>query len=54
MSPTKIDVLACAVMTVLMALLTLTSANTRFFFPLAVITIISVVVTIAVTSKVEP
>lgn len=54
MPPTKIDALACAVMTVLMALLTLTSADTRFFYPLAVMTIATVIVTIAVTSKVEP
>jgi len=54
MKPTKIDALACAVMTMFMAMLTIVSVETRFFLPLAAITIISVMVTIAVTGEVEP
>ena len=49
---TKSDALAFAVLTLFMALLAVTSIETRFFLPLAALTILMVIVTIVVTGKV--
>lgn len=50
---TKSDALASAMLSLFMALLAVASMETRFFLPLAAITIISVIVTIVVTGKVK-
>ena len=50
---TKADVLAAAMLSLFMALLMVASMDTRFFLPLAAITVVSVIVTLVVTSKVK-
>ena len=48
---TKADVLASAVLTIFLSLLSLCSIGTRFFLPLAALTILMVIVTFVVTAK---